>query len=396
MKTTEYKDSEVGRIPADWKVAQLKDLTDIITGATPSTSINEYWNGDIPWMSSGELNMKLVRSVYGRITQKGYDSCGTHMIPPLCVLIGLAGQGKTRGTAAINYISLCTNQSIASILPSSYFDSFFLFYWLDNQYYNLRMLSAGDGGRGGLNKQLLLNLWVPLPPLKEQNAIANSLSSIDSLISSLDELVEKKRMIKDGLMQELLTGKKRLAKFNGEWKQITLGEYCSIVMGQSPSSTFYNQNGVGLPLIQGNSDFENRKSIIRTYTSYITKTCNQNDTIMSVRAPVGAVGKASSDSCLGRGVCAFRTDTDFLFYYMQYNEDKWGQFSKGSTFDSVNRDDLCAVIISVPPSKKEESAICDILSSFDKDIEQAISQRDKYLLIKQGMMQQLLTGKTRL
>lgn len=396
MKTTEYKDSEVGRIPADWEVAQLKDLTDIITGATPSTSINEYWNGDIPWMSSGELNMKLVRSVYGRITQKGYDSCGTHMIPPLCVLIGLAGQGKTRGTAAINYISLCTNQSIASILPSSYFDSFFLFYWLDNQYYNLRMLSAGDGGRGGLNKQLLLNLWVPLPPLKEQNAIANSLSSIDSLISSLDELIEKKRMIKDGLMQELLTGKKRLARFNGEWKQITLGEYCSIVMGQSPSSTFYNQNGVGLPLIQGNSDFENRKSIIRTYTSYITKTCNQNDTIMSVRAPVGAVGKASSDSCLGRGVCAFRTDTDFLFYYMQYNEDKWGQFSKGSTFDSINRDDLCSVIISVPPSKKEESAICDILSSFDKDIEQAISQRDKYLLIKQGMMQQLLTGKTRL
>ena len=396
MKTTEYKDSEVGRIPADWKVAQLKDLTDIITGATPSTSINEYWNGDIPWMSSGELNMKLVRSVYGRITQKGYDSCGTHMIPPLCVLIGLAGQGKTRGTAAINYISLCTNQSIASILPSSYFDSFFLYYWLDNQYYNLRMLSAGDGGRGELNKQLLLNLWVPLPPLKEQKAIANSLSSIDSLISSLDELIEKKRMIKEGLMRELLTGKKRLARFNGEWKQITLGEYCSIIMGQSPSSTFYNQNGVGLPLIQGNSDFENRKSIIRTYTSYITKTCNQNDTIMSVRAPVGAVGKASSDSCLGRGVCAFRTDTDFLFYYMQYNEDKWGQFSKCSTFDSINRDDLCAVIISVPPSKKEEFAICDILSSFDKDIEQAISQRDKYLHIKQGMMQELLTGKTRL
>lgn len=107
MKTTEYKDSEVGRIPTDWEVAQLKDLTDIITGATPSTSINEYWNGDIPWMSSGELNMKLVRSVYGRITQKGYDSCGTHMIPPLCVLIGLAGQGKTRGTAAIKIIYLC-------------------------------------------------------------------------------------------------------------------------------------------------------------------------------------------------------------------------------------------------------------------------------------------------
>lgn len=115
MKTTEYKDSEVGRIPADWKVAQLKDLTDIITGATPSTSINEYWNGDIPWMSSGELNMKLVRSVYGRITQKGYDSCGTHMIPPLCVLIGLAGQGKTRGTAAINYISFFVHESIDSI-----------------------------------------------------------------------------------------------------------------------------------------------------------------------------------------------------------------------------------------------------------------------------------------
>jgi type I restriction enzyme S subunit len=99
----------------EWVDVQIGDLGEVYSGGTPSTSNDEYWGGSIPWMNSGELNLKIVRSVRGRITQKGMDNSSTHMIPAFCVLIGLAGQGKTRGTAAYNTFPLCTNQSIAAI-----------------------------------------------------------------------------------------------------------------------------------------------------------------------------------------------------------------------------------------------------------------------------------------
>ena len=401
MKTTEYKNSEVGRIPADWTVKQIGKMGYTYSGLTGKNK-EDFGKGEARYITFlNVLNNPILK---------------TDIFETVDVKEGELQNKAIKGDLFFNTssetpeeVGICAllNEDISNLYLNSFcfgyrlidtdIDGLYLsYYFRSKQGRDIMSALAQGATRYNLSKEYFNKTLIAFPTIDEQKKVAKALSEIDSLLCKQNEEIEKKRMIKDGLMQELLTGKKRLAKFNGEWKQITLGEYCSIVMGQSPSSTFYNQNGVGLPLIQGNSDFENRKSIIRTYTSYITKTCNQNDTIMSVRAPVGAVGKASSDSCLGRGVCAFRTDTDFLFYYMQYNEDKWGQFSKGSTFDSVNRDDLCAVIISVPPSKKEESAICDILSSFDKDIEQAISQRDKYLHIKQGMMQQLLTGKTRL
>ena len=102
----------------EWNQFRLGEMTEIYSGGTPSTTISEYWGGSIPWMSSGELNNKKIYDVEGRITQKGMQNSSAHLIPKYCVLIGLAGQGKTRGTAAYNYISLCTNQSIAAIYPN--------------------------------------------------------------------------------------------------------------------------------------------------------------------------------------------------------------------------------------------------------------------------------------
>ena len=211
-KSSNYKQSAIGNIPIDWSACPIKNCTDVVTGATPSTTIPEYWkNGTIRWMSSGELNNKYIYDVQGRITNRGYDNSGTHMIPKYCVLIGLAGQGKTRGTAAYNLVELCTNQSIAAILPNNkLFDSLYLYYYMDSQYKQLRELSAGDGGRGGLNKKLLLNFVIPLPPIDEQTAIASVLSSMDKEISTLEVKRDKYVAIKAGMMQQLLTGKIRL------------------------------------------------------------------------------------------------------------------------------------------------------------------------------------------
>ena len=157
MKETRFKQTEIGEIPKDWDVKAIKDFSFSQAGGTPSTLVKEYWNGNILWMNSGELNDKKVYDVEGRITELGLQKSSTHLIPEKCVLIGLAGQGKTRGTAAINYVPLCTNQSIGAIYPSKIHNSEYLYHNIDSRYKELRDLSSGDGGRGGLNLKILDN-----------------------------------------------------------------------------------------------------------------------------------------------------------------------------------------------------------------------------------------------
>ena len=142
MRETRFKDTEIGKIPADWETNTIGKVTQVSSGGTPSTSEPSYWGGDIPWMNSGELNLKIVNSVAGRITEKGLSSSSTKWIPSECVLIGLAGQGKTRGSAAFNIISLCINQSLGAIFPSKHLDNKFLYYYMNTLYHHLRKISA--------------------------------------------------------------------------------------------------------------------------------------------------------------------------------------------------------------------------------------------------------------
>jgi type I restriction enzyme, S subunit len=187
-----------------WRKTTIEKLAKVTTGGTPKSTNSKYWNGDIPWMNSGELNSKRIYSVSNFITSKGLKESNTKLIPPKCVLIGLAGQGKTRGTAAINYIKLCTNQSIGSIHPNEdMFDSEFLYQKIDSMYDKLRFLSAGDGGRGGLNLQIIKEIELSLPEMKEQQKIASCLSSLDELIMAQAEKIEQLKLHKKGLIQGL-------------------------------------------------------------------------------------------------------------------------------------------------------------------------------------------------
>ena len=195
-----------------WETKRIGDFTDCTAGGTPSTLISEYWGGTIRWMNSGELNNKIVHDVEGRITERGLRESSTKTVPPRCVLVGLAGQGKTRGTVAINMVELCTNQSIAAIYPSESFVSEYLYYNLDARYEELRGMSTGDGGRGGLNLQIILSIVVPFPHVDEQTAIAAVLSDMDAEIAALERRRDKTRVVKQGMMQQLLTGRVRLVK----------------------------------------------------------------------------------------------------------------------------------------------------------------------------------------
>lgn len=255
------KQTELGKIPEDWEVQKIGDFTDCTAGATPSTQISAYWGGKIRWMNSGELHLKRIYDVAGRITELGLENSSTKIIPINSVLIGLAGQGKTRGTVAISKVELCTNQSIGAIFPNEKFYPEFLFYNLENRYDELRGLSTGDGGRGGLNLNILRNIQLALPPKSEQTAIATVLIDTDELINSLEKLLQKKQSIKTATMQQLLTGKTRLPEFAYSPDGTPKG-YLKTELGDIPEDwevvelgeLGYCQSGIGFPLyLQGKS-----------------------------------------------------------------------------------------------------------------------------------------------
>ncbi|MFN0141639.1 MAG: restriction endonuclease subunit S [Pyrinomonadaceae bacterium] len=198
-----FKDDNGNDFP-EWEMLRIGDFTQVTAGATPSTLKSEFWGGDIRWMNSGELNLKRVNEVEHRITDLGLASASTRMLPKFCILIGLAGQGKTRGTVAINMIELCTNQSIGAIHPNrARFVADFLYHNLDFRYDELRSLSTGDGGRGGLNLQIIRSLKVNLPSVPEQKKIADFLSAIDEKIDLVNQQLEKTKTFKKGLLQQM-------------------------------------------------------------------------------------------------------------------------------------------------------------------------------------------------
>ena len=250
----------------------------------------------------------------------------------------------------------------------------------------------------GLSKSALKDIVILLPTLPEQRAIANVLSDVDELIDSLDELIEKKRDMKQGAMQQLLAGKTRLPGFDGEWKIKRLGDISHITMGQSPSSLFYNELGLGLPLIQGNADLKNRKSIQRVWASSYNKICKAHEIILTVRAPVGAIAVASFDSAIGRGVCSIKphSGNSFLYHQLINLESAWQILEQGSTFTAANSTEVNNFPVQLPNDLDEQTAISSILSDMDAEIEALEKRKAKIVAIKQGMMQELLTGKTRL
>lgn len=193
-----------------WEKIKIGEFAECSAGGTPNTNNPQYWGGSIPWMNSGELNLKFVASVEGRITEKGLKESSTKLIPANCVLIGLAGQGKTRGTVAINKFELCTNQSIAAIYPSPKINSNYLFYNLENRYQELRNMSTGDGGRGGLNLSIIRSIQVQLPSMSEQIEISEILLTMDKEMEQFESKLAKLKLLKQGMMQELLTGRIRL------------------------------------------------------------------------------------------------------------------------------------------------------------------------------------------
>lgn len=378
------------KIPTSWELRSVSEIAETTAGGTPSTTNASFWNGDIRWMNSGELHKKRVFEVEGRITKEGLANSSTKIIPKYSVLIGLAGQGKTRGTVAINMVELCTNQSIASIFPSKHFIPEYLFYNLDLRYEELRKLSTGAGGRGGLNLKIINSLKVLLPPLPEQQAIAEVLSDMDNLIQAQEALIEKKKLIKQGVMQELLTGKRRLPGFVSRWENKFLGEISNISTGKRNNEDKV-ENG-DFPFFVRSQNVERINSFSFDGEAILIPGEGGIGTIIHfIKGKFDYHQRVYKISNFSEGVFA-----PFVYYFMkQFFFSHATSFSVKATVDSLRLPAFLNFVLSIP-TFDEQKGIANLLLDIDEEVNLMESELVKLLKLKQGMMQALLTGKIRL
>ena len=249
-----------------------------------------------------------------------------------------------------------------------------------------------------LSQDVLSQATLNLPPTAEQTKIARILSTWDKVIATTERQLANSQQQKQALMQQLLTGQKRFAEFRDQWNHQQLGDIATIVMGSSPRSESYNGNGLGLPLLQGNADIDNRRSSPRIFTSQITKECNPGDILLSVRAPVGHVALSAHHACIGRGIAGLLAhkehDQSFLYQWLIWFEPQWESISQGSTFESVNSNDIRSLKVMTPPLP-EQQKIAQVLSTADAELTNLQAQLAKLKLEKKALMQQLLTGQRR-
>ncbi|MDH1897329.1 restriction endonuclease subunit S [Aeromonas mytilicola] len=202
------KPSELGEIPEDWEVGAIGDSCRTYSGGTPSTSNKNFYGGGIKWITSSDLNQGVIHDVAGRITDAGLNGSSAKLVEAHTLLIAL--YGATAGVCAITRISAAINQAVLAIVPAEH-NSEYLFYWF-TRHKEVIIETYTQGGQPNLSGDIVRSIKLAFPPVNEQTAIATILSDMDAEIQALEQRLGKTLQIKQGMMQELLTGKTRLIK----------------------------------------------------------------------------------------------------------------------------------------------------------------------------------------
>ena len=250
------------------------------------------------------------------------------------------------------------------------------------------------------NGKQLSAIEIPVPPKPEQEAIATALSDIDALIANLEKLIAKKKAIKQGTMQELLTGKRRLPGFEGKWKDEPMDAYIDFQMGFPFSSVYFNDGSGGLRLVI-NRDLKSDDQIYFTSEVYSPEYIVENGDIL-----VGMdgdflpcrwqKGKALLNQRVGRLLPKKNMAGLFAYYALQKPLMELENGTGATTVKHLSHGDIKKLIVPMPPTIEEQMAIAEVLSDMDSEIEKHEQNLAKYRLIKQGMMSELLTGRIRL
>ena len=387
-----YKLTEVGVIPEDWEVKSVKEMGNPVRGGSPRPAGDpKYFDGSyLPWLTVAALtNIResqiILLETATSLTEEG--ALQSRTLQPGTLII--ANSGATLGVAKILGIKCCANDGIAALLDvSNDISAFYLTYFINTRTKYLREVVATGNGQPNLNTELIGNFKIPLPPSRiEQESIVEALSDADALIESLEQLITKKRLIKQGAMQELLTGRKRLPGFSGEWERRFLREICKMKSGESITCLDIDEYSP-FPCYGGNG--------LRGFTKSYTHDGNY--------ALIGRQGALCGNVTQVKGkffasehaivvTPGENIDIDWLaviLIRMNLN-----QYSESSAQPGLS----VSKILEFPcivPTMVEQTAISNILSDMDTEIATLETKLSKVRQVKQGMMQQLLTGKIRL
>jgi len=363
-----YKQTEIGVIPEDWKIDYIGNHCSITTGKR-NTQDSEV-NGVYPF---------FVRSqVVEHINSYSFDG----------EAVLTAGDGVGTGKV-FHYINgrFDLHQRVYCLRDfSNAVDGYYFFLFFKHRFFARIQQFTAKTSVDSVRLEMISKMPIALPPREEQIAISKALSGIDSLITSLEKLIEKKKLIKQGVMQELLTGKRRLPGFSGEWETKRLGDLFSLQYGKPMKESDRVESGV-IPVYGSNG--------VVGYTFTELTSC---PTII-----VGRKGAAGSVHHSPTGCWPIDTTfyiefddyTESLFYYYLLQCAGLDRIKSDSAVPGLNRADAYALMITVP-SKEERIQIAEILLSIDQEITYLTNSLDKHKLLKQAMMQELLTGRIRL
>lgn len=402
---TGYKQTEIGAIPEDWQVRDLGSVGRVIRGSSPRPKGDKrYYGGDVPRLMVEDVTRdgKYVTPQIDYLTKEGAKRsrpCKRGTLTVVC--------SGTVGVPSFLAVDACIHDGFLALVQlDRSVDDEYLYYQLSS----LQERFDSSATHGGVFTNLTTSGFgafsVAFPPLPEQRAIAAALRDVDSLIHALDELVAKKRDIKQAAMQQLLTGQHRLPSFTAPWETKRLGEVIEKIEGggtPSRSNPSYWGNEIPWMTVKDFATFDPHKTqeaITRAGLEHSAANLIPKGTLItSTRMALGKAVIYEMDVSINQDLKALfpkrNINVHYLYYWFQYLANLIESLGSGSTVMGLSVADLRNIEIRVS-SLEEQAAIATFLSDMDAEIATLEARRDKTRALKQGMMQELLTGRTRL
>lgn len=408
-----YKATALGFIPQEWEVRSLDYFGDIYSGGTPDTEEAEYWNGDIAWCTPSDitkLTSKYIENTEIKITSRGLKESSAILLPRRSIIVCTRA---TIGNAAICNTEIATNQGFKNIVPSNGTNPEWLYYII--MYSKPRLIRLGCGSTFlEVSKKDFSRFKIVAPPLEEQRKIAEVLSVWDKAIEKQTRLIEKLALRKRGLMQRLLSAKLRLPWFSEHWQEVKLGEIGDTYNGLfgKNKDDFEHGNAQFIPYI---NVFSNERIDINNLCCVQIESKEQQNTVkygdifftVSSETP-NEVGMASvllehldntylNSFCFGYRLHDFSTLNPFFAAYLfrtEHFRNYMSSLAQGSTRFNISKKEVIKLKIDLP-TIEEQTAIAEVLTAADREIELAKEKLERLRRQKRGLMQQLLTGKKR-
>ena len=386
---SDYKLTEVGPIPLDWSSVSLGSITSRIGDGLHGTPVYTL-NGGHPFINGNNLvNGSIV------VTSETKTVCFSEFIrhqKPLnnkSILMSINGTIGNLALYADEKIMLGKSAAYLNVKPEICRE--FIYYTLQSQTVRNLFFNGLTGSTiGNLGLSTIRQTHTPLPSVNEQRAIASTLNDVDSLLKKLEQLILKKRDLKQAAMQQLLTGKNRLSEFNNEWEEKALFEITDISKGNQLHNNEINPNG-HIPHYNGGmqpSSYTDHYNKLAN-TIVISEGGNSCGFVQFIDRPFWCGGHCYA-------VSPNFLDNEFLFHALKGKQNEIMKLRVGSGLPNIQKTTLGLLKLKFPKNPLEQRAIAKILSDMDAELNAFEVRREKTLNIKQGMMQDLLSGKKRL